>query len=209
MKRRLYFIAGFSLSELLVSIGLVFLLFSILMPVLKSVRETSRKIQCMNNLKQIGAALHQYANDNDDWIVPYIGISGDKTTYWNFLLEPYLGKNQEIFHCPASRLQWPPPSWYWNACYYVEYGYNRFGLSNTLMSGTYWKKFSNISDHASKMVVSDRDEDSTGSSFSPYITKTGSYHIEFRHHNGALVLFLDGHTSFCVPNDIQDVWWGW
>jgi prepilin-type N-terminal cleavage/methylation domain-containing protein/prepilin-type processing-associated H-X9-DG protein len=52
--------AGFTLIELLVVMGIICILVAILVPTLGAAREASRRIQCMNNLKQIVMALHSY-----------------------------------------------------------------------------------------------------------------------------------------------------
>lgn len=56
---------GFTLIELLVVISIIALLVSILLPALSSAREAARDLQCKNNQRQIGIAVHMYANDFD------------------------------------------------------------------------------------------------------------------------------------------------
>src|SRR3954452_14620659 len=87
---------GFTLIELLVVIAIIAVLIALLLPAVQAAREAARRIQCANNMKQLGLALHNYHDVNNGlppgriWSgtgFPTI-FSGQQNTTWFCLMLP-------------------------------------------------------------------------------------------------------------------------
>jgi len=98
--RRKY--SAFTLIELLVVIAIIAILAAILFPVFPQAGEKARETACMSNLRQVGLAALQYAQDNDESIV-HTELGGDggdeKEYYWGDMLQPYM-KSWKLLECP-------------------------------------------------------------------------------------------------------------
>jgi prepilin-type N-terminal cleavage/methylation domain-containing protein/prepilin-type processing-associated H-X9-DG protein len=117
---------GFTLIELLVVIAIIAILAAILFPVFAQAREKARQTACISNFKQIGLAVLQYNQDNDEYYPPSeVSTSGQgnfTTGYdWTYVVNPYIknGNNQAaivggrnilgyaggVYSCPSAKFQ--------------------------------------------------------------------------------------------------------
>src|SRR5262245_19137304 len=93
---------GFTLVELLVVIAIIGILVALLLPAIQAAREAARRAHCVNNLHQIGIALHNYHAARK--VFPYGANDGDcedltpkrEVMAWRVLILPYL-ENQPLY----------------------------------------------------------------------------------------------------------------
>ncbi|HUP81661.1 MAG TPA: DUF1559 domain-containing protein [Pirellula sp.] len=78
---------GFTLVELLVVIAIIGILVGLLLPAVQAAREAARRMQCSNNLKQLGLGLHNYESAHKTF--PPCGVDTNEMS-WTVLMLPYI-----------------------------------------------------------------------------------------------------------------------
>lgn len=148
---------AFSLIELLVVLAIIAILTALLLPTLGMVRESARKVTCMNNLRQLGLAIRGYGQEQRGLLpMSYANTDGNYTgsgqgtaTMWPQYLAPYIERGEQVeagstltvhanvFGCPTKRLTYRRVSNSWTG-FVPGYGFTRWAMPPGYPSWAPW-----------------------------------------------------------------------
>jgi prepilin-type N-terminal cleavage/methylation domain-containing protein/prepilin-type processing-associated H-X9-DG protein len=178
---------GFTLIELLVVVAIISILAAILFPVFGRARENARRSSCQSNLKQIGIAMMQYVQDNDE---RFMHSDHDATPPYTWFqpLQPYI-KSTQVFKCPSlgDESSSPDP----NTDYIIN-GFFAHGVSQALFQNS-----------AEQIAVAEREKNLAAFDYHPFTEGSDLTAPEMddniskdRHFNGSNYIFADGHVKW-------------
>jgi prepilin-type processing-associated H-X9-DG protein len=112
---------SFTLIELLVVTAIISMLVAVMLPAVAKSKDSAKRTQCQNNLRQIALGIQMYANDHDSMLpyaitmpweddTPPVGVNPSVSGFLQDLLIPYLGtatnNNPLTYRCLGARKDW-------------------------------------------------------------------------------------------------------
>lgn len=191
--------SGLTLIELLVVVAIIAILVALLLPVLRTARQYAQRAACIHNLKQVWYATQMWTDDNGSYLPEAKQADGDQKASVARTLDPYLGTKEPVWHCPAVTMPGqnysvspdpmgkeqstiePPGYVIWVADAYVE---RDTGVCEPLFN-----------------------HPNFNGTARPNAESAGLGQVGYRHFNGAVFLFCDGHVDWVPRGEIE--YWQW
>jgi len=217
---------AFTLIELLVVIAIIGVLIGLLLPAVQKVRDAANRIKCLNNIRQLSLATHNYVATYDGVLPPALTNDNGKNRWWfgettpgvtaidtgRGHLMPFLESNRGVLQCPNAVPQIVHQRYEGST---GGYGYNYEYLAPLNFAPPTWlptwqKVRINYVTSTSKTIAF---TDSAGTWIDPWPTGTPILievplveppsiqypSVHFRHTRVANVAFLDGHAESYDP----------
>ena len=215
-------VAGFTLVELLVVIGIIALLISVLLPSLSKAREQAKQTACQSQLRQLGLGLTIYSQANKGFIPAWSGwqtVDGEGETLGSAGDEPGDGWTQQlarsfvkpdskVYNCPSFPVD-PKINYFLTARYSKATGRHTMKMSEMklasryIMSGDCTQTSLYPAPYGvSSSVEDDCDKDDATQPGCVWRNEPGGINT---HKNGNNLLFADGHVAVYPQFTPQDM----
>lgn len=208
--------ASFTLIELLVTMAIAAVMIALMLGVYGRMREAGRRVECLNNLRQLGLAFHLYALDHDEHFpFPNNSAFGENGAHrdlcWFCALDKLLSSATSIARLANEERALPikqdpvirkmKPEWQTNM-HTIKMNENlgRFDTTGAETKSWFWRMTDCSEPGRTVLLFDGRAEDEqTEEEFLSIIALrsdgTEGY-VARRHLDGANVLFVDGHVQY-------------
>jgi len=197
---------GFTLTELLIVILIIFGLTTLLVPAVRSALGKAKQTTCINNLKQLGTAFQLHAEAHDDKFPEAVDPT---TSNWVHMV----AARYSVAGKPPAWLAWSPssqggpgicnPTLLCPSDNKLPGGANvqsSFGSNKELNNSTL--RMNTIPNPSTTILILDVADDRP-----VYIDEAKKAKVADRHNKGADIVFVDGHTGWREKNDIPSEYW--
>jgi len=189
-------LCSFTLVELLVVIAIISILAAMLLPALKSARDSAKRVGCLSNLKQIYQGFSMYASDWDNYLPTDVVVWQRKIASYIYGREipdwqgPVNG-NTPVMMCPSYPKNLEQNAW-------EHYGLNDKFITAYLVANTYNGRLDRCSNPSGTFLVLD-------SEYPMSTLNSVSMNFYRRHSGGINVLAADGHVGWM--KEIPSSWY--
>lgn len=221
--------AAFTLTELLIAVGIIFFLLALSLPVISQAREKFKAVDCMQRLKNTGAAMSLYIAEGagsverkrPQTIYSFLGGSVPGEDTWsNRLIEDGYLQDRRMARCPAVKQTVALTAANW---FYEAYGLNLVTQPNLSIGetvslrgysgGVFYLPIVRVQEPSRLILLADSrrvDPNALGGEIQSYrlLQGTGGAKTDsmsLRHQGRVNIIFLDGHIEALNKEGLQRI----